>query len=862
MHRSRNIALVAAAALTAAWCGNARAADAPVAGTLDTALLAGLGSLAGGTDELVLGGPGAARAGTSVAFLGDVNGDGEQDYGVGGPLASGGGRVAVVFGPVRPGIALDVIALGDRGFRIRGEHVNALAGASVTGVGDVNGDELDDVLVGAPGTAFTDRGKAGAAYVVFGRRDTTDVRLRTLGAGGVRLAGAAAGDRTGGSVASVPDLDGDGRRDLVIGADSAGANVARPHAGATYVVYSAGLAQSTIDLAQLGSRGYRIDGAAAEDRSGYSVSSVGDMNADGRPEIVIGAPNAGGTGAAYVVWGKPPPAASGIDLSQLGTQGFASAGGPGDRAGWSVAGLADATGDGVPDVAVGAPGTDANGRPGSGTVYVAAGKGDAAPTLLGTTGFRVDGGGSADRTGTAVAGAGDVDADGRADVLVGVGRESALTRPRSGSALLVLSGRVAGPSLDAALLGYSGLRLAGLNRLGETGYAVAGGVDVDGDGRPDMLVGHRRSHESHGSASLVTTPAPAGMPATPARLGTIVATNVEVVVDDSSGMRDDDPAGVMRRQAIEQLVVNPVNGGRVFGAVEFGSRAHQIIPPTLAADLNLVGLRLDVFRLLLAERIADNAGVTNVDLGLAAADAANPGAQARIFLTDGDRTGALAPFRRRTDVIALGGAVSSRLTELARASGGDYYPVSDGGALQSTVAAIDAQLRGEESLASSVTPTAGALPVNAEAPGEVAVKVQRPDATVAFAAATTASQARTMRSARMVVTWNKRRSRFRLTGLRLRLPEGSVVRVARRDLTRALHRKRGVRLKGGVNIRGRAGRTYIVLDVRGLHRRRGGTRAVMASGGYRAYTRLTRTAGGRNWVVPRSQWTYQRRPTR
>jgi len=56
VHRSRNIALVAAAALTAAWCGNARAADAPVAGTLDTALLAGLGSLAGGTDELVLGG--------------------------------------------------------------------------------------------------------------------------------------------------------------------------------------------------------------------------------------------------------------------------------------------------------------------------------------------------------------------------------------------------------------------------------------------------------------------------------------------------------------------------------------------------------------------------------------------------------------------------------------------------------------------------------------------------------------------------------------------------------------------------------------------------------------------------------------
>ena len=59
---------MAAAALTAAWCGNAQAADPPVAGTLDTALFAGLGSLAGGTDELAIGGPGTARAGASVAF--------------------------------------------------------------------------------------------------------------------------------------------------------------------------------------------------------------------------------------------------------------------------------------------------------------------------------------------------------------------------------------------------------------------------------------------------------------------------------------------------------------------------------------------------------------------------------------------------------------------------------------------------------------------------------------------------------------------------------------------------------------------------------------------------------------------------
>ena len=285
---------------------------------------------------------------------------------MGGPLASGGGRVAVIFGPVRPGIALDVITLGDRGFRIRGEHVNALAGASVAGVGDVNGDRLDDVLVGAPGTAFTDRGKAGAAYVVFGRRDTTDVRLRTLGAGG----SGSPGSRRGIGPAAPSRRCPTSTAMAAAISSSAPTPPERTSPGRMREPRTSSTAQAwrratSISLgARLG--GYRIDGAAAEDRSGFSVSSVGDMNADGRPEIVIGAPNAGGTGAAYVLWGKPPPP-SGIDLGQLGEQGFASAGGPGDRAGWSVAGLADATGDGVPDIAVGAPGTDANGRPSSGT---------------------------------------------------------------------------------------------------------------------------------------------------------------------------------------------------------------------------------------------------------------------------------------------------------------------------------------------------------------------------------------------------------------------------------------------------------------------------------------------------------------
>src|SRR3954451_11954538 len=136
-----------------------------------------------------------------------------------------------------------------------------------------------------------------------------NIDLSTLnGTTGFRLSGAAADDRSGYSVASAGDVNGDGFADLIVGAA-----LADPHgvsSGATYVVFgkASGFA-ANIDLSTLnGTTGFKLSGAAAFDFSGRSVASAGDVNGDGFADLIIGAdgadPHGDLSGASYVVFGK------------------------------------------------------------------------------------------------------------------------------------------------------------------------------------------------------------------------------------------------------------------------------------------------------------------------------------------------------------------------------------------------------------------------------------------------------------------------------------------------------------------------------------------------------------------------------
>ena len=222
--------------------------------------------------------------------------------------------------------------------------------AAVAGAGDVNGDGLADLVVSA----------ASSAYVVFGKRSADPVGLGTLGAGGFRVSGLSPATGAGAPVAGAGDVNGDGLADVIIG-DIGVSRDGFGNAGAAYVVF--GKSSSTaVDVATLGSGGYAIDGAPSSAFAGTSVAGTGDVNADGRADIIVGAPYANGpdgqmSGAAYVVFGKSSPAA--IDLGALGSAGFVGHGPvPFDTLGASVAGAGDVNGDGHPDVIVGAAGAD------------------------------------------------------------------------------------------------------------------------------------------------------------------------------------------------------------------------------------------------------------------------------------------------------------------------------------------------------------------------------------------------------------------------------------------------------------------------------------------------------------------------
>ena len=216
-----------------------------------------------------------------------------------------------------------------------------------------------------------------------------DVDLANLSPSqGIRIDGDGEGqDESGYSVASAGDINGDGLADLIIGAPEAGPD-GREDAGSAYVIFGKTSGWSNIDLANLApGDGFRIDGAAAGDNTGYSVSSAGDFNGDGYDDLIIGAPYANDrAGSAYVIFGKAPGFGD-IDLANFSAaDGFRIDGVPGylvgGQAGHAVASAGDVDGDGYSDLVVGVPGSGLL----DGAAYVIYGEASAAVNRMGTSG--------------------------------------------------------------------------------------------------------------------------------------------------------------------------------------------------------------------------------------------------------------------------------------------------------------------------------------------------------------------------------------------------------------------------------------------------------------------------------------------
>ena len=425
-----------------------------------------------GTDE-------NAFAGTSVAGAGDLDGDGYGDLVIGGPNADSEGAAWLVYGSVSiagelradatvRGFAstspagMSVASAGDvdadgfddvlvgtqtwwrepfrayllyGGGRERGELVGDAAicddeggyDAAVGGGGDLNGDGFDDMLLGSP-----DLDGVGAVFVVLGANDLPTMEAAYAGwndcNSDIMRADAELepdeGSRAGASVAVVPDLDGDGLDELLIGApddpwEATGA-------GHAWLVLGAA------DLPEALSPDARLEGEVTGDGLGAAVAGTGDVDGDGHGDLMIGAPGddtvAVDAGAALLVLGSSSPGRTlSAEAALYGSEGN-------NALGTSVAGAGDLDGDGHRDLLIGVPGESVGWESTQGSGRLILGASDLSGTMETASLLLGQGGGA----GWSVAGAGDVDADGRDDLLIGAPYDST-DRDSAGAAYLVLA---------------------------------------------------------------------------------------------------------------------------------------------------------------------------------------------------------------------------------------------------------------------------------------------------------------------------------------------------------------------------------------------------------------------------------------
>lgn len=355
--------------------------------------------------------------------------------------------------------SLSDIANGNGGFVVNGVGAGDRAGIFTSNAGDVNGDGLDDFIIGADNDDPGGRNDSGAAFVVFGRRDGGKVELSDIeaGIGGFVINGVSAGDSAGEGVSGGGDINGDGLADLIVGALHDDPN--GDSSGAAFVVFGK-TGTTAIDLSNVesGIGGFVINGASAGDQAGVTTAYAGDINGDGLDDLLVGAKFAdpGGrndAGASYVVFGKKDTAAIELSNVESGTGGFVINGKvAGDHAA-SVGTAGDFNGDGLNDILVGAPEADTSGAD-SGSAYLIFGKNNTSAVELskveeGAGGFALNGVSAGHLLGLHSNGGGDINGDGYSDLVIGA-RGAAPNGADSGAAYVVYGvGRIG--ILDKAL---------------------------------------------------------------------------------------------------------------------------------------------------------------------------------------------------------------------------------------------------------------------------------------------------------------------------------------------------------------------------------------------------------------------------
>ena len=434
-------------------------------------------------------------SGRRVSSAGDVNGDGLDDVLIGAHAADLGGssktgETYLVYGRDGAGTLSGAFDLANADVTFYSVNAEEYCGCSVSSAGDVNGDDIDDILIGARGATAGGDSHAGKTYLVYGRDGAGALSgAFDVANADVTFNGIDALDQSGFSVSAAGDVNGDGVDDLLISGHNAGA-------GEAYMIYGrdgAGALSGAFNLANADVKFYGID---SHDGAGWDLSSAGDVNGDNIDDILIGAYAAdpGGVslaGETYLIYGRDGAGAlsgafnlanadvtfNGIDVE--------------DYSGYNVSSAGDVNGDGFDDILIGAPDADAGDNEDAGEAYVIYGRGGVGALSgafdLANADVTFNGTGMYQSTGISVSTTGDVNGDGLDDILIGA--YGASTGLNAGETYLLYGRGGAGALSGTIGLANADVTFYGVDNNDNSGVCVSSAGDVNGDGLDDVLIG-------------------------------------------------------------------------------------------------------------------------------------------------------------------------------------------------------------------------------------------------------------------------------------------------------------------------------------------------------------------------------------
>jgi len=396
-----------------------------------------------GSFSALLAGSNFARG---VAAIGDLDGNGAPDMAVGYPddVDSAGGEVFVLLlatdGTVvshvriRPGMSgfVGPLNLGDE------------FGASVTSLGDLDGDGVVDIAVGARGEDDGLELDSGAVWILFLNADGTVKAEQKINGSEGEFSGVIGSAQFGSSVACIGDLDADGVPDLAVG-ERLGAD-GGPSRGAVWILFLNPTGTVKAHQKISSTTGGFVPTIADGAEFGAAVGALGDLDNDGIPDLAVGAPLDEGTGTLFNLFLDRSGMVTGQQEISSASGGFTGTIESGDEFGIAVTSLGDLNGDGVVDLAVGARGDD-DGGDGRGAVWCLFLNADGTvkehtkiSDTQGSFGGVLD---DDDEFGTAVAALGDLDGDGRTELVASAPRDDDGDTDRGAAWLMFLDGAIA-----------------------------------------------------------------------------------------------------------------------------------------------------------------------------------------------------------------------------------------------------------------------------------------------------------------------------------------------------------------------------------------------------------------------------------